>query len=234
MLAIVTAAAVTFPGPDHLKPAVHFAPTVVSDRGGWHDIAGAFTHKGLHHIYQGTGWNHALSADLVNWNAGAHGPYPIHETYKGMDSYSDPCSGFLTLDPETGKLCAGFRQCGSSRGINATGFHGWDVPLELRCALDDELSAWSTQPDYLFNVSFYRAVPYDPARVWKEADGQWYAMLSFDHCNMTSKKLPCESGGMLVMWRSPTLRGPKADWQYVGPVFSSNATVLSNGHLTKE
>ena len=36
------------------------------------------------------------------------------------------------------------------------------------------------------------------------------------------------------MWRSPTLRGPTAAWEHVGPVFRSNATVLPGGHLTKE
>ena len=36
------------------------------------------------------------------------------------------------------------------------------------------------------------------------------------------------------MWKSPALRGPKADWQQVGPVFTSNATVLENGFLSKE
>ena len=42
-----------FPGPAHLKPTVHFAPPVVSEQGGWHDVAGAITHNGIHHIYQG-------------------------------------------------------------------------------------------------------------------------------------------------------------------------------------
>ena len=138
-------AATGFPGPDHLWPAIHFAPPVVSDAGGWHDIAGAATHTGVHHVYQGTGWNHALSADLVRWESGLHGPDKLHETYKGMDSFSDPCSGFITKDPESGRLCAGFRQCGSTRGV--AGKQAWDVPLELRCALDDNLTSWSTTPE---------------------------------------------------------------------------------------
>ena len=63
----------------------------------------------------------------------------------------------------------------------------------------------------------------------------WYMLLSMDGCNITVKpKLPCESGGQLEMWRSPALRGPKAAWVHVGPVFTSNATVLPAGHLTKE
>ena len=233
MLASLLHASLSFPGPVHLHPQIHFAPSVVSEHGGWHDIAGAFTHKGLHHIFQGQGWNHATSQDLVTWSVAPHGPRPIHETYKGMDSNTDPCSGFVTQD-EDGTVCAGFRQCFSSHGINATGFQSWDVPLELRCALDDDLKRWAITPDYLFNVTFYRPVPYDPARPWREKDGYWYVLLSFDHCNATTKALPCESGGMLVMWRSPTLRGAHADWQYVGPVFTSNATVLAEGSLAKE
>ena len=55
-------------------------------------------------------------------------------------------------------MCAGFRQCGSSKGV-AGSANDWDVPLELRCALDDSLTTWATQDtspgiDYLFNVSW--------------------------------------------------------------------------------
>ena len=89
-----------YPGPQHAIPTIHFIPTYVSDRGGWHDVAGAFTHKGVHHIWQGTGWNHAVSHDLVKWSTAPHGPKAVHETYKGMDSETDPCSGFVTLDKD--------------------------------------------------------------------------------------------------------------------------------------
>ena len=152
-----------------------------------------------------------------------------------MDSTSDPCSGFVTKD-DNGVVCAGFRQCGSKKGV--AGGANWDVPLELRCALDDDMNTWSTKPDYLFNVSWYRGIPYDPARPWKEADGNWYQLLSMDGCNSTTRKLPCEAGGQLVMWRSPKLRGDGMKWEKVGPVFTSNGTVLSpnggdRGHLTK-
>lgn len=233
-LIIATALATAFPGPAHLHPKLHYAADIVSMHASWHDVAGALTHKGVHHVWQGQGWNHAFSSDLVHWQAGAHGPKAVHETYKGMDSNTDPCSGFATVDDD-GTVCAGFRQCGSSKGIQAPGYHDWDVPLEVRCALNDNLTAWNdASPEYLFNVSFYRPVPYDPARPWKESDGNWYVMLSFDHCNVTTKKSPCPEGGMLVMWKSPALRGPKADWQYVGPVFTSNATVIPGAFLEKE
>ena len=172
----------SFPGPVHLHPTIHFARGVVANGGGWHDIAGAITNKGIHHIYQGTGWNHAFSTDLVHWNAGAHGPKAVNETYKGMQSLSDPCSGFITKDPEDeDRVCAGFRQCGSHKGVNgsASTYHNWDVPLELRCADLQDLSSWNdAAPEYLFNVSWYRPIPYDPARPWVDSDGNWYQLLS--------------------------------------------------------
>ena len=39
-----------FPGPAMLKPGIHFVPTYVSDAGGWHDVAGAITEGGRHHV----------------------------------------------------------------------------------------------------------------------------------------------------------------------------------------
>lgn len=231
LVVLVVPAVESVPGPLHVKPKIHFAPRPIRDGGGWHDIAGALTHNGLHHIYQGTGWNHAYSSDLVHWTEGEHGPKAIHETHAGMDSNSDPCSGFLTKDPN-GTVCAGFRQCGSTKGV--AGGHPWDVPMELRCALDDNLTSWSESPEYIFNVSWYRAIPYDPARPWVEEDGNWYLLVSMDGCNATTQQLPCALGGELHLWRSPALQGPAADWQHLGPVFTSNATVLKGGHLTKE
>ena len=224
-----------YPGPAHLTPTLHFSPAAVSSTLGWHDIAGAITRQGIHHVFQGSGWNHACSRDLVSWRTAPHGPAAIQETAYGMLSYSDPCSGFLTVDDRTGAVCAGFRQCMSSRGVNVPGYRSWDVPLELRCsnASGASLSSWGA-PEYLFNVSYYRAVPYDPARPWREPDGYWYMLLAFDACNSTTRSLPCEDGGQLVMWRSPELRGAGAAWEKVGPVFTSAATVLPAAHLTQE
>ena len=140
---LLAPARAVFPGDPHLAPLIHFAPDVVSTVGGWHDIAGAITHHGVHHIYQGTGWNHARSRDLVTWSVAPHGPAAIHETYAGMDSDTDPCSGFITKDPADGsRVCAGFRQCGSTNGVAGLP-HPWDVPLELRCAMDDQLSKYA-------------------------------------------------------------------------------------------
>ena len=234
-----------FPGPAYLHPTVHFAAPWVANGGGWHDVAGAFTHLGTHHVFQGTGWNHATSPDLVHWAAAPHGPIAIQENYAGMSSKSDPCSGFVTTDDE-GLVCAGFRQCSSEKGVD--GFpHPWDVPLEVRCATDQSaaLSKFTDDPSsaeysYLFNVSFWRAIPYDPARPWREeSTGKWYQILSMDACNATNAPRnvggkTCPAGGRLVMWESPALRGPKADWKLVGGVWTDNTTVLKDGFLSHE
>ena len=123
-----------FPGPAHLAPSIHFSPDYLSQVvNNWHDVAGAFTHRGVHHIWMGVGWNHAVSEDLVQWSSAPHGPKAIHETYAGMDSDAEPCSGFVTLDSDgTGAVCAGFRQCSSTKGV--AGGKAWDVPLgECAC-----------------------------------------------------------------------------------------------------
>ena len=201
MSASLIVLATSYPGDAHLHPTLHFTPSYISDRGGWHDIAGAITHKGVHHIFQGQGWNHATSTDLVRWKTAPHGPAAIHETYAGMDSYQDPCSGYVTKDAD-GTVCAGFRQCGSRRGVNKPGAKPWDVPLELRCALDDDLTQFEANQsrfDFLFNVSFWRPIPYDPARPWvEEADQHWYQLLSMDACNATNateRAHGCPAGG---------------------------------------
>ena len=69
------------PGAPHLVPTLHLARSEVSDQGGWHDVAGAFTHLRQHHVFQGTGWNQAVSADLVHWDIAQTAPEAIHETY---------------------------------------------------------------------------------------------------------------------------------------------------------
>lgn len=231
-----------YPGEQYLHPTIHFAPTYVSDKGGWHDVAGCITHDKVHHVFQGTGWNHAMSDDLVHWKIGPHGPEAIEETYAGMESNSDPCSGFVTKDDE-GFICAGFRQCGSKKGV--AGHADWDVPLELRCAMDQSgnLSSFSSDPSspfysYLFNVSFWRAIPYDPARPWYEkSTGLWYQLLSMDACNNTGGNVggkTCIKGGQLNMWSSPALRGDLANWKLIGDVWTDNKTVLRDGFLSHE
>ena len=85
----------------------------------------ALTFQGEHHVFQGcpasAGWSHSASSDLVHWTDRGRGVHMLHETYEGMDSTScGPCSGFVTVDDE-GTPCAGFRQCGSTKG--ATGLN---------------------------------------------------------------------------------------------------------------
>ena len=141
----------------------------------------------------------------------------IEETHAGMESHNSPCSGFVTVDDD-GIPCAGFRQCSSSKGV--AGGQPWDVPLELRCANNTNLTSWS-DPIYLYDVFFYRALPYDPVRPWKDADGMWYSGISTDACNATGER--CGLGGEFDMWRSPALRGPKAKWERIAtPLISTN------------
>ena len=87
--------------------------------------------------------------------------------------------------------------------------------MEVRCTTKDDqfLSTWFG-PDFLFNISYYRAIPYDPARPWKEA-GMWYMMLSTDACNGTTHSIPCDAGGSIELYSSPKLRGKGANWQHV-------------------
>jgi hypothetical protein len=46
--------------------------------------------------------------DLVHWDNHGRGVHTLHETYEGMDSNDEPCSGFATVDDD-GVPCAGFR-----------------------------------------------------------------------------------------------------------------------------
>ena len=64
-------------------------------------------------------------------------------------------------------------------------------------------------------------VPYDPPRPWVDADGNWYLTLSLDACG-TGRT--CAAGGQLAMWRSPALRGAKANWTRISPLFTTNTT----------
>eukprot|EP01052_Picozoa_sp_SAG31_P029343 SAG31_NODE_2909_length_4921_cov_6.411240_5_plen_595_part_00 len=197
----------------------------------WADIAGALTLNGTHHIWQGCpaagGWHHAASEDFVRWaDRGIH-LRATNESWQGFTSDSSPCSGFVTVDDD-GVPCAGFRQCTSTNGLRLLNpaAQAWDAPLELRCARDASLSNWSG-PEYLFPVYFYRALPYDPVRPWKDGDGKWYVTIATDGCNATTRKDPCAAGGQLDLWASSALRGPDADWEHVGSMFTSNRTVLT-------
>lgn len=215
----------SYPGASYLHPKIHNSPNCLNI-GGWHDIAGALTHKGIHHVFQGCpssgGWHHASSKDLVHWDELGISMPRTKENYHGMNSYDSPCSGFVTVD-DNGTPCAGFRQCSSDKGVR--GGEAWDVPLELRCATDDTLTTFG-EPIYLFDVFYYRGLPYDPVRPWIDNDGNWYATIATDGCNSTTKRLPCAAGGQLDLYSSPLLHGPGSNWTHIGPMFTSNITML--------
>ena len=133
----------------------------------------------------------------------------------------------------------GSDRCTSDKGV--AGFpDAWDVPWRsgVLSTFGQSILVFE-RPDYLFNVSFWRAIPYDPARPWREkSTGKWSQLLSMDACNETDhrnvKGKICPGGGRLVMWESPALRGDEADWKMVGDVWTDNTTVLSDGFLSHE
>ncbi|EDQ91676.1 uncharacterized protein MONBRDRAFT_5591 [Monosiga brevicollis MX1] len=223
-----------YPGPAQWQPRLHNMPACLNVES-WHDIAAAITVEGIHHVFQGCpgdgGWHHASSTDLVHWTNHGISVTQRNESYAGFTSDDSPCSGFAVADDD-GSLYVGFRQCSSTTGVQ--GGHPWDVPLELRRATNSSLLSFGANL-YLYNVSFYRALPYDPVRPWKDTDGMWYSTIATDGCNGTSRALPCAAGGQLDLWRSPTLLGhaqpgANAGWQHVGAMFTSNRTVLSALH----
>ena len=195
-----------YPGNAWQHPKIHQSPDCLH-LGGWHDVAGALTlpEKGEHHVFQGCptsqGWSHSFSKDLVHWEDRGRGVHTLHETYEGMDSNDEPCSGFVAVDDE-GTPCAGFRQCGSNKGTTGLNPRAqkWDVPMEVRCAKNSNLTSWGP-PEFIYDAYFYRGLPYDPVRPWKDTDGKWYSAWSTDGCNGTNqwgatpagnlKKLPC-------------------------------------------
>ena len=215
-----------FPTADFLRPRYHHSPPCVH-QSGWHDITAALSYKGKYHVFMGCpggdGWFHSVSTDLVHFKGLNIGPRGRKETHAGMLSDHDaPCSGFIVLDDD-GVPCAGFRQCGSTRGV--AGGQPWDVPLELRCASNDELTEWGPSI-WLYDVFFWRALAYDPIRPWKDLDGYWYSGVSLDACNRTCFSHPqgcgC-AGGEVPLWRSPALHGPRANWTRVStPLIQTN------------
>ena len=208
-----------YPGPDYAVPKYTNSPGCLHIDG-WHDIAGAIYVNDTYHVFQGcpgsNGWHHAISTDLVHWTNLGIDMVTLPEPYGS----SSPCSGFVTVDDD-GIVCAGFRECSG----NWPNRSNYQVPLELRCALNSNLTLWS-EPEYIFWFYFNRALPYDPVRPWKGTDGNWYATIAADGCNSTGT--PCNAGGREVLFTSPYLRGPKANWTQVSlPLWTSNYTVLT-------
>ncbi len=75
---------------------------------------------------------------------------------------------------------------------------------------------------------FYRALPYDPVRPWKEG-GYWYHIPPCRQTGATTKKLPCSAGGQLDLYRSKQLR---FGWEHIGALFTTNTTI--NGSIASE
>ena len=225
MLVLTFSGPSAYPGPWYLAPKVHNSPDCLHI-GGWHDVAGALTFKGTHHVFQGCpnsgGWSHASSTDLVHWSDNGLGPVLINETYAGMKSSVSPCSGFVAVNDDN-VPCAGFRQCGSTNGTTELNpaAHSWDVPMEVRCATNAELTEWG-EPQWLNAIYYYRALPYDPVRPWKDTDGKWYYGLSTDGCNATTEKVPCAAGGRLDLFTADKFDGP---WTQLAPLFTTNTTI---------
>ena len=205
-------------------------------------MAGSITTSdGTHHAFQGCpgrgGWAHSTSKDLVHWTFDDLNIHQLHEIYEGMDSESSPCSGFVTID-EKGIPCAGFRQCGSSKGtteLNPSA-NSWDVPMEMRCSLNDiTMSNW-TNPIWMYPVYYYRALPYDPVRPWQDYDGLYYSAFSTDGCNDTTKQVPCAEGGQLELLVSDSLHS--TSWKQLEPMFTTNTTksgtFVEIGSITRE
>ena len=201
--------------PPPLRPRIHYAPPCINDAGGGsRDIAAAVTDpSGTHHVWQlcGAGWHHATSLDLVHWTGVGIGP-------------DDWPSGFAVINPNNGSICAGLR--GSSEAGRP-----WDAPLVLRCASDAAATTWGA-PVPLFDVSYYRMLPYDPFQPFVDDDGQWYVGVAVDGCNSTTRAVPCGAGGQVDLWAAPSLLGP---WRRLAqPMFRSNRTVFgTNGTNTE-
>jgi len=214
------------PFPQWQTPRVHHLPACLL-AGGWHDVAAALTLDDTHHVFQGCpeagGWNQATSQDLVHWTDRGINVSVRAESYEGYTSDDSPCSGFAAVNDD-GVVCAGFRQCSSTHG--ATGLNPdaqpWDVPLEVRCALNDDLTEWGPN-QYIYPVYYYRALPYDPVRPWIDTDGRWYSALSTDGCNGTTRAMPCQAGGRLDLFVADKFDGP---WtQLEVPLFETNTTL---------
>ena len=226
-----------YPGTPWQHPKIHQSPDCLH-LPGWHDIAAALTLNGEHHIFQGCpvsqGWSHSVSRDLVHWEDRGRGLHGINESYEGMNStaasYNSPCSGFMTVD-DAGTPCAGFRQCTSTQGVVFINPEAkiWDVPMELRCATNSNMTKWS-EPIWIHDIYYNRWLPYDPPRPWKDTDGKWYSSISTDGCNGTNqwgptpaanlRKLPCKPGGQLELLVSDG-DITSQNWKQLPPLFTT-------------
>ena len=85
---------------------------------------------------------------------------------------------------DKGVPCAGFRQCGSSRGVTDLNpeAQAWDVPGgELQ---NENPTSWG-RSQWIYDVYFSGLPTIHSA--WKDEDGKWYSALSTDGCNSTTR-----------------------------------------------
>jgi hypothetical protein len=194
-----------------MHPRLHYAP--LNQSAG--DIAGALSHDGLHHVWQltgedfggGAGWHHRVSSDLTHWRAASESD-PIGP--------NDWPSGFAIADEETGgQICVGIRcdKCkpdDPSKPLCGLGKDNTSAcqqpPLALRCATNAAATEWGGY-EPMFPVVYYRGLPYDPFRPFRDHNGLWYAGIAGDACNGTTDAVPCAAGGAISIWSSPALRG---------------------------
>ena len=99
-------------------------------------------------------------------------------------------------------------------------------------AKNSNLTEWG-EPIWIQPIYYYRSLPYDPPRPWKDTDGKWYSAFSSDGCNGTSqwgptpasnlKKVPCRMGGQLELLVSDGDVKSK-NWRQLPPLFTTNVT----------
>ena len=227
------------PPPHYWEPKIHNTPACLNAPGGnSHDIAAAITHRGTHHVFQlcGNGWHHSTSSDLVHW------------MQRGVGLNEWP-SGFVVIDEDDPSLlCAGFREAQPSDQDDEKDLELDHVSIVLRCASQNDTSSsspmiWSP-PEIIFNVSFWRFLPYDPFRPFQDKDGRWYAGIAVDACNSTRLlDVGCKAGGQIDLWSSGRLRAHSAfdagtntttitNWTRIQtPMFTTNKTLFGPSRL---
>ena len=137
---------------------------------------------------------------------------------------------------ENDKLCS--KSTSGTTGLNPKA-NIWDVPMELRCAKNENLTEWG-DPIWSYPVYYNRWLPYDPPRPWKDTDGMWYSSFSSDGCNGTNQwgptpadnlnKAPCKPGGQLELLVADG-DVKSTNWRLLPPLFTTNVT--KSGALAK-
>lgn len=182
-------------------PVLHYTRPCVNEGGGSRDISAAITIDGAHHTWQlcEGGWHHAVSTDLVSWRS------------LGVDLDEWP-SGFVVA-ADDGRACAGF-----------LGADGAGVSARCAAAVADHPWTFGAERPW-FRVDFYRPLPLDPFRPFRDSDGRYYIGVAMDGCNGTTRAAPCDAGGTLQLWSSASLDGP---WNMLPrPMLATNQSLFA-------